>query len=349
MKISSRFADIALARIVPAILIMFISVVLSSGSAFAGAPVGPLAFGKVISPNTIGSGSTTTMTFSIENPTGTGATNAAFMDNLPAAIRIATPANTSVSNCGSAPVLSAPDGGGTIAFSDGGIGAFQTCTIKVDITSNTVGTHGHVSGDLTYLHGITPGTSMDAIDDLFVVTTLPSFTKSFAPSSIELGGKSTLTLTIDNTANASAVNNLDFTDNLPFGIEIASPANASTTCGTATIPPTLSAPPGGSSIILDANGTGGFPAVAAGASCIVSVDVKGTAIGAHPNTVALLADGVSTGFANSALTVTSGGALQLIKSLPTIRYRRVVRLCLSLELRTMIEIFRRPALPFPTT
>ncbi|MCG8606284.1 PKD domain-containing protein, partial [bacterium] len=58
----------------------------------------------------------------------------------------------------------------------------------------------------------------------------PSFSKSFVPDEIELGDTSTLTFTIDNTASSFAASGLDFTDNLPAGLEIANPNNASTTC-----------------------------------------------------------------------------------------------------------------------
>ncbi|MCP3867945.1 MAG: hypothetical protein GY703_07600, partial [Gammaproteobacteria bacterium] len=181
------------------------------------------------------------------------------------------------------------------------LGAFESCTVVVDVTSSTPGTHTNVSGTLTSDQG-SGGT---ATDNLTVDTSLPGFTKSFFPSSISVGGRSTLTFTIDNSANGSSVLNLDFTDNLPTGMVIANPANASTDCGTATIPPTLTADSGTSVIILDANGVGDFPAVAAGATCTVEVDV--TAIGGGllgNSTGELLADFVTSGKANATLVAT---------------------------------------------
>ena len=111
-----------------------------------------------------------------------------------------------------------------------------------------------------------------------------------------------MTYVIDNTANASAVTNLDFTETLPAGFGFGTPNNASTTCGTATIPPTLSV--AGPTITLDANGTAGFPAVAAGASCTVTVDVLASVGGVSTFTSGeLLADFTSAGKASAALDV----------------------------------------------
>ncbi|MFQ5351309.1 MAG: 50S ribosomal protein L5, partial [Thermoanaerobaculia bacterium] len=146
----------------------------------------------------------------------------------------------------------------------------------------------------------------------FVDTGLPGFSKSFSPSTVALGGRSTLTLTIDNSANLSAVIELDFTDTLPGGMVIAAPALASTTCGTATIPPTLTAIPGTDTIVLDANGTAGFPAIAVGATCAVDVDVVGGAVGLLGNVSDnLLASFVEAGKAAAVLEVT--GVVDLLE------------------------------------
>ena len=91
-----------------------------------------------------------------------------------------------------------------------------------------------------------------------------------------LGGRSTLTFTIDNSANASSVILVGFTDNLPVGMEIASPANASTDCVGAL----LTAVPGTSVIALVGSLS---PVLAAGASCTVSVDVVATGGGMLDN------------------------------------------------------------------
>lgn len=85
---------------------------------------------------------------------------------------------------------------------------------------------------------------------------------------------STLTFTVDNTSVAVGVSALDFTDNLPAGMEVAATPNASTTCTGGT----LTAVAGTGSVTY----TGG--SIGAGATCTVDVDVTATAAGSLVNT-----------------------------------------------------------------
>jgi len=257
-------------------------------------------FSKSFAPSTIGPGSVSTLTFQIANSSATGVRNLAFTDNLPAGVAIAAPANVESSCSGS---ISAPDGGDTISFSGGSIFPSTTCTINVDVTSSTVGTHTNVSGDLTS----DAGNSGSATADLIVTADRPGFTKSFSPSSISLGGRSTLVLTIDNTANSGTAQNLSFTDNLPSGMTVASPANASTTCTGGT----LTAPAGSSTISYSGLGFGNA-SVAAGASCTVSADVVVSTLGSVGNTTGELTSisattfqTLSSGKASAVITVTA--------------------------------------------
>ncbi len=270
----------------------------SAASALEAAPT----FTKAFSPDIIGPGSVSTLTFTITNNDPVGITDMAFADTLPSVpgpVVIADPANAST-DCDDG-VVTAPAGGGTITFSDGKLGVGESCTVSVDVIASTAGAHTNVSSVLTS----TAPSSGTTTDDLTVDTSLPGFSKSFAPGSIPLGDRSTLTFTIDNSANVAAVTNLDFIDNLPVGVEIADPANASTTCGTATIPAVLIAVPGTSTITLDANGTAGFPAVGAGATCTVTVDVIGTGAGMLDNISGeLLSEFVTSGKASATLDVT---------------------------------------------
>jgi hypothetical protein len=143
---------------------------------------------------------------------GAPVTDLAFTDNLPAAVTIANPANASTS-CSNG-ILSAPDGSGMITFSDGDLGGNSICFVFVDVTSGTLGAHINPAIDLTFDKlGGDPPSSLP--DDLTAVTNLPGFSKSFAPSSVALDDRSTLTFTVDNTANASRVGSLEFVDMLP--------------------------------------------------------------------------------------------------------------------------------------
>ena len=96
------------------------------------------------------------------------------------------------------------------------------------------------------------------------------FSKAFSPDTIPVGGVSTLTFDISTDTGLA---NLDFTDTLPPGVEIAATPNASTDCASATL--TANA---GESTITFADGT-----MPGESMCSASVDVTGTTVGAKVN------------------------------------------------------------------
>ncbi len=278
---------------------VFVLTAITAVIAASGAAAQP-TFSKSFSPSTIGPGSTSTLIFSIGNNSGVGVRGLAFTDNLPAGVTIATPANAS-SSCGGS--LSAPDGGSTISLSDGQVGAGSACTVSVDVTSSTPGTHSNISGDLTS----DAGNSGPASADLVIATDRPGFSKSFSPSTVPFGGRSTLTFLIDNTANADLAANLTFVDNLPSNMSVASPANASTTCSGGNLNAV-----DGAAVISYGPVFFGDATVGAGASCTVTVDVTGGAAGVLTNVSGELTSttqfgGVSrsSGSASDQLTVTA--------------------------------------------
>ena len=261
------------------------------------------AFSKAFLPATIGPGSVSRLHFSITNTDAVQVTTLAFNDNLPAGVTIAMPANASFT-CGG--TLSAPGGGGTISFSGGSLAPASACTVDVDVTSAVAGSHSNISGNLTS----SAGNSGPAAADLIVATDRPGFSKAFSPSTVNFGGRSTLTFTIDNSASASLTLNMNFTDSLPLGLVIADPANAATNCASAA----LSAVPG-STLVGFSTGI-----VAAGATCTVSVDVRASAFGLLVNSSGELNSTIagptrSSGKANAAIAVT-GSTVALIKDFP---------------------------------
>ena len=259
----------------------------------------PVSFGKAFAPATIGPGSVSTLQFTITNNTAGVVRNLAFADTLPAAMTIADPA-VATSTCNGA--LDAPAGADAVTLSNGALGAGGTCSISLNVTSASPGTHTNVSGSLTSDLG-NHGT---ATADLSVATDRPGFFKSFSPASVLFGGRSTMTLTIDNSANAAAATNMAFTDNLPTGMVVAGPPNVVNTCGGS-----VTAPAGGASVSL----SGFFPnaaTVAAGATCTIAVDVLGNSVGELANVTGELNSTPpafnptrSSGKAGSVLTVTN--------------------------------------------
>jgi hypothetical protein len=264
----------------------------------------------VFTPNIIGPGANSRLTFTITNASASPVTGLSFTDVLPTVpgnMNISTPANV-MTDCGFdvGGGVTAPNGGGTIVLTDAKLGGSQSCTIQVSVTASTAGSRTNPAITLSS----SAGSSMSLPVDFTVVTTLPGFSKSFVPSTVALGAKSTLTFTIDNSANAAQIGNLDFTDNLPSGMVVASPSNVNTDCISAILlDTTITAVSGSSQIILDANGSNFFPGAEVlpiGATCTVTVDVLTTGTGSLTNqTSSLLADFVSAGFAVDDLEVTS--------------------------------------------
>jgi uncharacterized repeat protein (TIGR01451 family) len=220
-------------------------------------------FAKSFAPGTINPGAVSTLTFTIDNTASALTANAlAFSDNLPAGMVVAAPDNASTTCTGG--TLTAVSGSASIDYGGGGVSAGASCTIQVDVTGGTPGALLNTSGDLTSSSGNSGTASATLIVNALNVLT---FGKAFAPASIDFGATSTLTFTIDNTANLVAATGLDFTDNLPAGIVVATPSNASTTCSGGILTAT-----DGAAVI---SYTGG--AAPAGTTCTVQADVIGTA------------------------------------------------------------------------
>ena len=156
-------------------------------------------------------------------------------------------------------------------------------------------THTNTSGDLTS----SAGNSGPATADLVVAADRPGFTKSFSPAALNIGGRSTLTFTLDNSANANFFFSPSFTDPLPAGIVVADPPNASTNCPGSV----FNATAGADTVSLSTPAPGVNPA---GSTCTASVDVKATGVGIAENVSSELlttAGGplVSSGFATDSI------------------------------------------------
>ncbi|MDO6746277.1 DUF7933 domain-containing protein [Gilvimarinus sp. 1_MG-2023] len=265
---------------------------------FASGAMAQPVFSKTFSPDSIGPGSVSTLTFTITNGSASQVSALAFTDVLPTTpgvITIADPA-FATNTCGG--TLSAPAGGGTITLSGGGVAGSASCQVKVDVTGSTAGTHSNASGDLTS----SAGNSGIATDDLIIDSNYPGFSKTFSPTSVQLGEVSTLTFTIDNTLGGNDVGRLAFTDALPAGLEIASPTNAMNGCGEI-----LSAPAGGTAISYTADFTNNVPTLAASETCNISVDVQTTGVGQLDNRSSVLSYGIYTYFGEISI-VTSNSA-----------------------------------------
>ncbi len=256
----------------------------------------PPTFAKTFTPDSIGLNGVSTLSFLVDNAASIiAAGSLAFSDNLPAGLVVANPANAS-STCGG--TVTATPGAGVVSLSGGSVGAGATCLVQATVTATAVGNLVNTTGSLTSTSGDS-GTASDTL----TVNPQPGFAKAFAPAAIPAGGVSTLTFTIDNSASTVAASSLVFVDNLPTGVVVATPANATTTCTGGT----LTATAGSGSV--DYNG-GSVPA---GASCSVQVDVTSSVKGLATNISGALTSSLgSSGTAMADLTVV-GDPLSLAK------------------------------------
>ena len=248
-------------------------------------------------------GSFATLTIRIANPNAAAVTSASLVDNLPAGLVVATPANASTT-CASGLVTAAP-AATSVRLSGATIPANAACTVSVRVLSNIPG---------TYVNTIPPGaiSSAEGVSNeeptsaQVTVSTPPSVGKQFAPPVIAPGAVSRLTIFLNNSNAAPATLTGVFVDNLPNapGNLVVAPApNLQTTCGGGVGAITAGA---GDSSITYASGQAIPPG-----GCSISVDVTASVGGTYTNSIpagALQTTlGTSQTPANAPLTVSTQG------------------------------------------
>ena len=269
------------------------------------------SFEKAFSPNTIGVGATTTLTFTItNNDSEQPLSEFGFVDALPVGQSLTGAAATT--DCpGPTGLADVTLGGDTVTVENGVLPPAASCTVVVDVKGTETATN--TSGAMTYAGSSEESPFATAL--LSVDTEAPRFSKTFSLNPVTLGGTTTLTFTIENPSSTTAITDASFSDQLPPGLTIASPANAQTTCAPPPLDAEITAPPGGTAISFSAFGTGSFPVVATSASCTVDVDVTANAIGVLYNQSSDLQynSGQIAGAATASLTVTGSDNLLITK------------------------------------
>lgn len=256
-------------------------------------------FAKSFSGPTTATG-TVTLSFTLENlDVGNGVSGLSFTDNLNAVIAGLVATDTPQADvCGIGSQL-----GGTslLNFTGGELGPGESCTFDVELqvpASATPGSFSTTTSDLTS-NGLLVS---DPASNVLQIEPPPAFGKVFMPNTVAVGGITTLSFTIDNSASAVAANSLAFTDNLPAGLAVAGTPNASSTCSGGTLAAAAGA------------GTIGYSggSVAAGAQCTIQVDIVGTAEGNFVNTSsALTSTSGDSGTASDTIDVVTGDFVML--------------------------------------
>jgi uncharacterized repeat protein (TIGR01451 family) len=138
-----------------------------------------------------------------------------------------------------------------------------------------------------------------AFDDLTLWDATPSLDKSFSPTTIPVGGVSTMTITVTNTSDLAAKDGWSFTDAFPAGLSVADPANASTTCASPTYAPVA----GSTSISITANLDAGET------FCTISVDVTASTNGTFRNGASNMGTNLGLKLPTTPATLTVGTGL----------------------------------------
>ena len=245
-------------------------------------------------------GGAVTLEFSITNLHATQpATDIGFTDDLSATLAGLEATGLPINDvCGAGSQIS---GTTTLSFTGGTLEPASTCKFStvLDVPANaSPGSNINTTSDVTGTLGGLPVKGAAANDTLVVSTVVTplGFSKSFSPNLIDTGEPSSLTFSIDNTSNGATATNLDFTDNLPAGMIVATVPNASQTC----IGGTVTAAAGTNVITYTGGG------VAAQSACAVQVDVTGNIGGVQVNTTGSLTSSAgNSGTATDTLTVCS--------------------------------------------
>jgi len=223
---------------------------------------------KAFNLSTIAAGSTSTLTFTLNNTNAIALTSTAFTDNLPSGVQVAATPSAN-STCVGA-TFNPGAGATSLIFSGGTIPANGSCTASVVVTSASAGVYNNTSG---YISSAESGTNSGAGGSASATLTVlahPVISKAFSPNPIYSGSTSTLKFTITNPNSGTALTGVGFTDTFPANLSVSA-APVTPQCG-GTVTSTLG------SITL----TGG--SIPAGSSCSVSVLTTSSTPGSYENT-----------------------------------------------------------------
>ncbi|MFO7764059.1 MAG: hypothetical protein R6V61_10035 [Wenzhouxiangellaceae bacterium] len=188
----------------------------------------PPMLDKDFSPDPIGAGQVSTLTFSVTNPnptTGDDLTGIEFSDLLPPDVVVA-PTPNAATTCGGAWAPAAGDS--QLNFTDGSLVADSSCTVSVDVTSDALGTHVNISDFIYANESGQNDTSAGQASDTLTVLAPPEIDKVFDPGLLLVGSNgpdvSWLEFTITNPNPLDSILDVAFEDEFPAGLVVAEPA-----------------------------------------------------------------------------------------------------------------------------
>lgn len=260
--------------------------VTNGSPASANLNIQPVGVTKAFAPNAVVAGGTSTLTITLQNPTGSPYTGVSITDNLPADVTVAGAPTTT---CGAGTVSGNP-GDTSVTLTNGTIPASgapptpATCTIivPVQVALNATGNRTNtipansLNADQPGVTNYLPATNTIAISPALTGT------KAYSPTIMALNGISTVTVTLTNNS-VSPLTNISFTDSLPAGLNVSA-APATPQCG-GTVSSTAT------SVTLSGGSLAAAPGP--GNTCTIVFQVTSTTPGTYENTIP--AGDISTG------------------------------------------------------
>jgi uncharacterized repeat protein (TIGR01451 family) len=255
-------------------------------------PVQPPTLTKSFAPPTIPLNGTTFLRIDLSNPnTGTALTGVTLTDTLPAGL-----VNTDLA--------SGPFCGGTFSFTATSVsvtgltlgsspnGSCHSVVILVEVQGTTPGTKVNTTSAPTSNEG---GTGSAATATLVVQPARPPrLTKAFSPSTVGVGGTTTLTFTLTNPNPFVALSGITFADPFPGGLSVAANPAVVSNCG--------GVPSVGPYALAVAYANASLPQ---DGSCTFSVNVTAGSAGVKNNTTTIVSSSAGIGSpATGTLTVT---------------------------------------------
>ncbi|HEY6251188.1 MAG TPA: hypothetical protein VI685_14610, partial [Candidatus Angelobacter sp.] len=159
--------------------------------------VAPPTISKHFGHTTVPLNQSDTLSFTVTNPnTASALSGIAFTDTLPGGLKLAS--TTVTGSCGSgtitATINNPPGSPSTVSLSGGTLtaspAAGSSCTFSVSITGIAAGAQLNTTSTVSSTEGGTGGTATDTI----TVVAPPTTTKVFNPTTISVGGTSTMTI-----------------------------------------------------------------------------------------------------------------------------------------------------------
>jgi hypothetical protein len=266
----------------------------------------PPTLAAAVGASSIPVGGTTSLTFTVSNPNAALAlTGVAFNLGLPSGLLVATP-NGLTGTClvaaggvtpGNSQAVNVA-GQGLMSLTNLGLAANTSCRIAANVLGTSLGVKDFTTSQIGSNE---TSTGNPASGSITLVAPQPAaLSAAFNPTSVILGDTSLLTITVTNP-NGGALSNVAFSNVVPANLTLITQTGGTCSTLAGTGGGTINLNPGAGSFSSTSN------SLAAGASCNVTLQVRGSQIGVATDTTSTVTSTeASEGTAASAtLTVTT--------------------------------------------